>query len=356
MKRIVLFTLLLSIVKLTHAENIVSAWDFYVNYIACQEEGTGRLDSEYNNHRYYNTYSEAVHLSIMMKFGAISGYLNLNDDYNSSNSINGSTKRKKEISGPVNVAYIPGYVSITSDKLAITTSNNQRVNYYGVKIPKFQIIEQVGSKVKFRPVDASYTSDPEKLVFPWTFPWEKFYWDGEGNITFRVNGELTLKKMNQIKDIYGDWEWNNERTIIYIFPKNKNNDAPILVILNNNGKLSLNLDFPQDTPMESTANGISFIKTSLLLKDYTTPLDLTFTKVDKGNESEMVMTDTMFKNLWSLGSYDRFTNKLADNSESIIEQLSTQKDIIISYMSASNKSYTFVYHIEGLENILDKIR
>ena len=157
--------------------------------------------------------------------------------------------------------------------------------------------------------------------------------------TFGFNySEKSQSEMNaQTSDMYGKWQWNDERSIIYLESTTK--DA-CLVLWNNDSNLSWGFQ------LSNTATGYK-------TETADSGQELVYLMLSFDGASEQSFSFVKTENNFVYAQYDRFLGALKHDA-SIIDQIKNKRTLILTYnQSGSNK--TAMFQLEGLEPIYNAI-
>lgn len=172
--------------------------------------------------------------------------------------------------------------------------------------------------------------------------------DGEvvHNDRLRISGAHYIKEMkqksqsemnSQNSDMYGKWQWNEDRSVIYLESTTK--DA-CLVLWNNDSNLSWGFQ------LSNTATGY---KTETADGGQ----ELAYLMLSFDGASEQSFSFVKTENSFVYAQYDRFLGTLKHDA-SIIDQIKNKRTLILTYnQSGSNK--TAMFQLEGLEPIYNAI-
>lgn len=156
-------------------------------------------------------------------------------------------------------------------------------------------------------------------------------------IRFSVS-EKSQSEMNaQNSDMYGKWQWNNERSVIYLESTTK--DAH-LVLWNNDDNLLWGFQ-------------LSNIATGYKTETTDSGQDLAYLMLSFDGASEQSFSFVKTGNNFVYAQYDRFLGSLKHDA-SIINQIKDKRTLILNYkQNGSDK--TVMFQLEGLEAIYNAI-
>lgn len=159
---------------------------------------------------------------------------------------------------------------------------------------------------------------------------------GRHRITMEAKTQSELNAQNS--DMYGKWQWNDDRSEIFLESTTK--DAR-LVLWNNDGNLSWGFLLSN-----TAATGY---KTEALYGAQ----DLVYLMITFDGASEQSFSFLKTGNLFSYVQYDRFLGTL-NNDASILSQIKDKRTLIVNYkQNGSDK--TAMFQLEGLEAIYNAI-
>ncbi len=164
----------------------------------------------------------------------------------------------------------------------------------------------------------------------------------------QISGSYTLKTISKqnnqvtatVGDAYGNWTWNEDRTIMTLNSSSKKERLNIM----NDGSNIFSLEFQTDLNnpsglSEAEMNGIGIVTSLVISLDGQPGVTLVFNRKD-GN--------------FVYGQYDRFINIFDSNANSLINQLKNANYIMITYNSGDIRK-TALFKITGLEALYDAI-
>lgn len=159
------------------------------------------------------------------------------------------------------------------------------------------------------------------------------------NKPVRINVERkSQSEMNaQNSDMYGKWQWNDNRSVIYLESTTK--DAS-LVLWNNNGILSWGFQLSNAAAGYKTETTDSGQELAYLMLSFDGASEQSFSFVKTGNE-------------FKYAQYDRFMGTLKQDA-SIINQIKDKRTLILNYKQ-NGSSKTAMFQLEGLEPIYNAI-
>ena len=141
----------------------------------------------------------------------------------------------------------------------------------------------------------------------------------------------------QYSDIYGKWQWNDDRSVIYLESTTK--DAH-LVLWNNNGNLSWGFQLSNAAAGYKAETTDSGQELAYLMLSFDGASEQSFSFIK--TENEFVYTQ-----------YDRFMGSLKQDAF-IINQIKDKRTLILNYKE-NGLSKTAMFQLEGLEPIYNAI-
>ena len=159
------------------------------------------------------------------------------------------------------------------------------------------------------------------------------------NKPIRINVEhKSQSEMNtQNSDMYGKWQWNNDRSVIYLESTTK--DAR-LVLWNNDGILSWGFQLSNTATGYKTETADSGQELAYLMLSFDGASEQSFSFVKSGND-------------FVYAQYDRFLGSLKHDA-SIINQIKDKRTLILNYKQ-NGSTKTAMFQLEGLEAIYNAI-
>lgn len=159
------------------------------------------------------------------------------------------------------------------------------------------------------------------------------------NRPIRINVEhKSQSEMNaQNSDMYGKWQWNNDRSVIYLESTTK--DAH-LVLWNNDGNLSWGFQ------LFNTATGYK-------TETADSGQDLAYLMLSFDGASEQSFSFVKTENNFVYAQYDRFLGTLKHDA-SILNQIKDKRIMILNYKQ-NGSTKTAMFQLEGLEAIYNAI-
>lgn len=159
------------------------------------------------------------------------------------------------------------------------------------------------------------------------------------NRPIRINVEhKSQSEMNaQNSDMYGKWQWNNDRSVIYLESTTK--DAH-LVLWNNDGNLSWGFQLSNTATGYKTETADSGQDLAYLMLSFDGASEQSFSFVKSGND-------------FVYAQYDRFLGTLKHDA-SIINQIKDKRTLILNYKQ-NGSTKTAMFQLEGLEAIYNAI-
>lgn len=152
-------------------------------------------------------------------------------------------------------------------------------------------------------------------------------------------------QQNVATDEFGKWQWNSDKTNIYLESDNIPN-CKLYIVNTPDNPLQLCFYFGGSTvsgKSSSKINDGSSITTFGLCFEDSSTSDLSFALKNANNPYYFYV------------NYNRFTEQKSYDANSIISQLAAKKTLMISY-SANGSSYLGMFSLEGLETILSYIK
>jgi len=167
----------------------------------------------------------------------------------------------------------------------------------------------------------------------------------------RYNGTMTKKSASELnlssKDEFGEWQWNEGRTRLFLKSRTSDNK---FVILNNNGNLSWCMEMVKD------AKGSSESTTET--KDRIVNLAIAFDGTPAQNYSFVVNNDALSdKNFIQLEYIvqNRFLGTMDRNSKTVLNEIKEKQMLILTY-TVNNAQRTDMFLLDGLKNILEHLK
>jgi len=162
--------------------------------------------------------------------------------------------------------------------------------------------------------------------------------------TAEVSHKTQAEMASLSDDEFGKWNWNENRTRLFLKAQNSENK---LIIVNENGNLFFGLEMIKGTKgiSESTTDkGDKLVNFSFAFdKD---PSQI-FSFIENNGEN-LGQNLTIF----NYAVYNRFLGNIDRNSNSVFSNIKDKKTIILSY-TINNTRKTDIFSIGGLETILD---
>jgi hypothetical protein len=170
---------------------------------------------------------------------------------------------------------------------------------------------------------------------------------GSSWITSRVVAK-TESELNASKsDEFGVWEWNTDRTRIFLKSSNSDN---MFVILNNTGNLSWCMEIPINASgsSESKAESGERVINLLMAFDGTAAQNYTFVlNAEASIDEKLMQLEHIVLNRF-LGTMDR-------NASAILNQIKDNQMLILTY-TVNNIQRTDMFLLDGLINILEYLK
>lgn len=163
---------------------------------------------------------------------------------------------------------------------------------------------------------------------------EHFVYDAEHKSQSELNA--------QTSDMYGKWQWNDDRSVIYLESTSK--DA-FLVLWNNNGNLSWGFQLDSAASGYKTETAESGAELAYLMLTFDGGAEQSFTFEKTASSS----TRAEFQYV----QYDRFLGNLKHDA-SILGQIKDKRIMILNYKQ-NGSSKTAMFQLEGLEAIYNAI-
>lgn len=161
-------------------------------------------------------------------------------------------------------------------------------------------------------------------------------------LTYSITQKSQSEINTETSDMYGKWQWNEDRSVIYLASTTK---EAYLVLWNSDGNLSwgFQMDKAATGYKSETAESGAELTYMMLTFDGDTEQSFTFEK--STNESGMVNFQYV--------QYDRFMGKLKRDA-SILNQIKDKRTMIVNYKQ-NGSSKTAMFRLEGLESIYNAI-
>lgn len=155
-----------------------------------------------------------------------------------------------------------------------------------------------------------------------------------------------IKSTASSTDEFGTWDWNKERTKIWLYSTNMSNDRIVIFINSNNSSKPFQMVFNSNgnkidgISSSESEDGKRLIQFSVSFEDGT---NVTLPFVERLQDNGFYVYD--------YATYNRFLNEWNYNAASIIGQLKDKQTMVLTY-KYNNSNYSAILELEGLENIL----
>lgn len=162
------------------------------------------------------------------------------------------------------------------------------------------------------------------------------------SVSFTVGGKGVIiygkKNSSQAtKDEFGRWQWNDEHTRIWIKPINIAKDT-FVINIDSNKIVTLMLCFGTNEVSGETNDGnvemFSF----------------------KFGETEITLSFVKEGTYYRYATYNRFLNQWNYDATSIVDQITSQTEMMLEYTEDGSSKKTAIYELEGLELIMGYIK
>lgn len=144
---------------------------------------------------------------------------------------------------------------------------------------------------------------------------------------------------NGVADEFGAWQWTNDKSHIYLYSINMQNNKFDLIRNNQDGTFMLQLHF----------NGSKIEGASESITNSGRLIQLNFSFEDGTSVSLPFLEQSGF--VYTYATYNRFLEEWNMNATSLINQIKDKQMIIISYTN-NGASYSEIFELEGLEAIM----
>jgi hypothetical protein len=162
---------------------------------------------------------------------------------------------------------------------------------------------------------------------------------------------LALKSESELnassKDEFGEWNWNSDRTRLFLKSQSSDNK---FVILNINGNITWCMEMINGIKGSSESETDSGDKLVNLAMAFDGAPAQNFTFIENTER----LSDTNFVQL-DYAVYNRFLGSLDKNSETILNQIREKQMLILTY-TVNNTQRTDMFLLDGLATILDYLK
>lgn len=157
-----------------------------------------------------------------------------------------------------------------------------------------------------------------------------------------------------INDEFGEWQWNDEHTVIWVDSKGKGilNSHPIKFVFEHD-----NFDFPTENYalyLEGDFNQLSEDRSNKM-KDGSIIYELMF-NFGEGNVPLTFMGISRDNNRLQFATYNRFKDEANFEAEELLNQIKDSDYCVLTMKYENNKFQNYVFRIEGLETILEYLK
>lgn len=162
------------------------------------------------------------------------------------------------------------------------------------------------------------------------------------SVSFTVggNGAIIYGKKNSsqaTKDEFGRWQWNDEHTRIWINPINIAKDT-FVINIDSNKIVTLMLCFgTNEVSGETTEGNVEMFSF-------------------KFGETEITLSFVKEGTYYRYATYNRFLNQWNYDATSIVDQITSQTEMMLEYTEDGSSKKTAIYELEGLELIMGYIK
>ena len=339
------------------AQQSISAWDFFTNYLANASEYT--LEEKYENEFKYPTYGRYT------KIFNIKGKLNYLTQIKSSLYYGEwSSSMDNSLSLDLTTTISPAFLADNTIRWNVPSYTvNKEEEYYRSKTKEvytsrnpwqFDIYDIILFNTNGNVLTFQYkmrTHNFENINIPCKN--RNSTYGLSNNVTSSIfmpeYGILTLKmKPGSLTslDEFGEWKWTPNRSKIYLYSKGY--DARTrgfeMSITKMNGKLTLTIE----------PNFFKIPNTGSKTEDGKDIYILNFSFGEDYHPIKMINIGNTESPKLAYGSYNRFTSELNTDATSLLNQIRQYKNCVIKVGSGNDVDiFSYVFNLEGLDQLLD---
>lgn len=334
-------------------------WDFFVNIpntkqIVLSSNGkTFTINPDYTVSFHYET--NRTQSFSMRRVSAAAEYLTNVDGQGTLQWSNGGM-----------VLDIVGKISVSSDgwegRLSYSVEKGFLFTHYekvwvDCVIDYFNLKKQFTNKYKFSVANGSAKleslsgPDPLSIGFRWDYFWESGddydYLDKSMTASVYVLGTYNMKIQKSeadtnmsIGDQYGNWFWNEDRSILSLNSVSKK--EKLNIINDGSNVFGLEITTEHENPVginEAAMQGVGNVASLAMSLD---------------NQPDASIIFKRDGNTFTYGQYDRFSNQFNKNANSLLEQMKVANFVIITY-KIGDHNVSAVFKSTGLEALYNAL-
>lgn len=228
-------------------------------------------------------------------------------------------------------------------------------------IDDFNLKRQFTNKYKFSVANGSAKleslsgTDPLSIEFQWLYCWDNSWDSGDGYEflyksmtasvyvlgTYNMNIQESEADTNMaIGDQYGNWFWNEDRSILSLNSVSKK--EKLNIINDGSNVFGLEITTEHENPVginEAAMQGVGNVASLAMSLD---------------NQPDASIIFKRDGNTFTYGQYDRFSNQFNKNANSLLEQMKVANFVIITY-KIGDQNVSAVFKSTGLEALYNAL-